>query len=96
MLLHSYTKGVNFVGSVIKKDRLYVANRTVSNIYSAIDRYNDDCEDLQHILQSLNSYFGFLKHYLTFNIKCKIYSKISNELLQKITLDTKFQKFILL
>lgn len=95
--IQHYTKGVNFIGSVIKKNRLYVANRTVSNIYMAICKYNNNVsEDIIHVLQSFNSYLGFLKHYLTFAIKCKMYLKISKYWLSKIKISKNFQKFILL
>lgn len=32
-----------------------------------------------HFMQSLNSYFGFLKHYRTFKIKSKIIQTIDND-----------------
>ena len=95
--IQHYTKGVNFIGFVIKKNRLYVANRTVSNMYMAISRYNDNQEeDAVHVLQSLNSYLGFLKHYMTFAIKCKMYLRISSYWLSKMKISKDFQKFILL
>ena len=40
--IQHYTKGVNFTGAVLKKGRLYVHNRTVSNIYCTVYKYNNN------------------------------------------------------
>lgn len=71
--IQHYSKGVKFIGAVVKRDRMYVANTTVSNVYKCIHRYNNT-EDGDYVafIQSLNSYFGFLKHYCTYHIKRRI------------------------
>lgn len=74
--IQHYSKGVNFIGATIKKQRMYIANRSVCNLYNTIHRFNDigdnTNEQIIHFFQSLNSYYGFLKHYFTFNIKLKM------------------------
>ena len=55
---------------------MYIANRSVCNLYNTIHRFNNTGDNTNeriiHFFQSLNSYYGFLKHYFTFNIKLKI------------------------
>jgi RNA-directed DNA polymerase len=38
--LQHYSKGVQFLGAVIKPHRIYIANRTKGNFYSAIEKQN--------------------------------------------------------
>lgn len=38
--IQHYTKGVRFVGNIVKADRVYVLNRTVNGLRDAIDRLN--------------------------------------------------------
>ncbi len=66
-------KGVAFVGSVIKKERLYVGNRTVGGLVRRLMEADEwmentgsgftlaDAYTLQRIASSINSYFGFAK-----------------------------------
>lgn len=38
--LQHYSKGVQFTGSVVKKDRVYTANHTITNAIMAVRRLN--------------------------------------------------------
>lgn len=77
--IQHYTKGVKFTGSVINKDRMYISNRTVGNIINAIDKLNENIneETAYHFIGTMNSYFGFLKHHLTYGIKYRIVKLIN-------------------
>lgn len=78
--IQHYSKGIKFTGSVVKKNRMYISNTTVSNMTDAIRHANDSIGiNSLHFMQSLNSYFGFLKHYRTFKIKSKIIQTIDND-----------------
>lgn len=97
--IQHYSKGVNFIGATIKKQRMYIANRSVCNLYNTIHRFNDignnTNEQIIHFFQSLNSYYGFLKHYFTFNIKLKM-NRIINVLWESyFYISDNYQKFIL-
>lgn len=75
-----YTKGVAFTGSVIKRDRKYIGNRTVSNFVRAIYRLNraNNMEEVERAVCSINSYLGFLRHGNEYNTRKKILCKIDN------------------
>jgi hypothetical protein len=38
--LQHYTKGVKFLGTVIKPNRIYIANQTKGNFYESIEKQN--------------------------------------------------------
>ena len=74
--LQHHTKGVVFLGAVIKPYRIYIANRTKGNFYSAIDRQNEIARDHKptkeergKFLSSMNSYLGIMKHYKTHKLR---------------------------
>ncbi len=74
--LQHYTKGVKFLGTVIKPNRIYIANRTKGNFYTAIQNHNKVVEiakptksELNSFLSSMNSYLGIMKHYRTYKLR---------------------------
>lgn len=82
-----YTKGVPFIGSVVKPRLIYVGNRTVTNAIDAVYRlnhYSTSDAKLLHNVQSLNSYLGVMRHYDTYHIRRKIAGMISPEMWDKI------------
>ncbi|MFH1562259.1 MAG: hypothetical protein ABIF11_02400 [Nitrospirota bacterium] len=63
--LQHYSKGVKFLGVVIKPHRIYIANRTKGNFYEAIERQNEIARDhkptkdeQEKFLSSMNSYLS--------------------------------------
>lgn len=80
--LQHYSKGVQFLGTVIKPNRIYIANRTKGNFYAAIQKQNAVVQNKkpnraeQHqFLSSMNSYLGIMKHYKTYRLRKKILFK---------------------
>jgi len=80
--LQHFSKGVRFLGAVIKPHRIYIANRTKGNFYRAIEKHNKIVragkptkEDKEAFLSSMNSYLGIMKHYRTYNIRKKMIRK---------------------
>jgi hypothetical protein len=78
--LQHYSYGVEFLGSIIKKDRIYVSERLKGNFWEAINSANmeiakeekiKDCQK-EKILSQINSYLGFLSHFQTYNLKKKM------------------------
>lgn len=72
MHLQHHSKGVNFLGVVIKPHRIYVGKRTKGNFYDAIIQHNRKTrekkptkEEQAAFLCSMNSYLGIMKHYNT-------------------------------
>ena len=74
--LQHYTKGVKFLGTVIKPNRICIANRTKGNFYNAIQKHNNVVRlekpkkaELNSFLSSMNSYLGIMKHYKTYCLR---------------------------
>lgn len=92
--LQHYSKGVKFLGCVIKPHRIYIANRTKGNLHEAVERFNNQMSILpywsrmsllQNFRSSMNSYLGILQHYDTYNIRKKeIYHHMSSRIFNRI------------
>ena len=80
--LQHYSKGVKYLGAVIKPNRIYIAKRTKGNFYRAILEMNKIVEvekltidEKAEFLSIMNSYLGILKHYRTYNLRRKMIEK---------------------
>ena len=85
--LQHYSKGVKYLGCVIKPHRIYIANRTKGNFYDSIERFNKAAKDPaanklcveKNFRSSINSYLGIMSHYATYNIrKRELYHHLSS------------------
>lgn len=77
-----YTKGVSFLGTIIKPNRIYIGNRTKSNFYKATQKQNAIAqnqklsnEEEAGFQSSMNSYLGIMKHYNTYKLRKKMLLK---------------------
>lgn len=72
--IQHYTKGVEFTGNVVKKQRIYVCNRTLKNFVMAVRRLNraETIEEVEHAVSSINSYLGFMRHANEYSKRRKI------------------------
>ena len=77
--LQPHSKGVKFLGLVIKPGRLYVASRLKGNFYKSIVEANENLEASSYskdackrVLSSTNSYLGLMKHYSTYRLRRKM------------------------
>lgn len=83
--LQHFTRGVKYLGAVIKPHRIYVANRTKGNFYNTIDKYNlivrehkPTQEELESFMSSMNSYLGIMQHYKSYSLrKAMLYKQVS-------------------
>lgn len=75
------SKGVMFVGSYIKNNRIYLSNRTIGRFKDKVNQIiqylsNPSSKitsaDLDNILATLNSYLGFCKDKKTFRLRRRI------------------------
>ena len=80
--LQQYSKGVKYLGTVIKPNRIYIANRTKGNFYNAIEKQNKVIQDhkstkeeQQAFQSSMNSYSGIMKHYKSYKLRKKMIFK---------------------
>jgi hypothetical protein len=73
-LLAPITNGINFVGYIIKPKYLLSRNRNIKNIYKKLNLFKKEninlnykytlfkYDNISNLINSLNSYFGYLKH----------------------------------
>ncbi len=80
--LQHYSKGVQFLGAVIKPNRIYIAARTKGNFYAAIQKQNGivkrkkpTLKNQRTFLSSMNSYLGTMAHYQTHTLRKKMIFK---------------------
>lgn len=81
--LQSVSKGVSFIGGVIKPGRTYISNRTVGSLIHLIDIFNnlsnkEKQERLWKFCQSFNSYFGFIRQHSSYNIKKELWDRLND------------------
>lgn len=79
--------GIKFLGSVIKHDRLYAGNRTVSNAYElarGYDRVKDKEGSIEKFAQRYNSYMGYLIHKKSYAIRWDIWNEVPEEVKQYV------------
>lgn len=78
--LQHYSKGVKYLGAVIKPHRIYIANRTKGNFHQSIETWNKIIrakkrlikEEQDGFLSSMNSYLGIMRHYRTYKLRKKM------------------------
>lgn len=81
--IQDVTKGVYFVGAVIKMNRVYLSNRTIGGMINVLRKLQkflehidicsvEDSYELEHYLASLNSYFGFMAHKNEYAVKRRV------------------------
>ena len=101
--LQHYSKGVKFLGTVIKPNRIYIANRTKGNFYNAIEKQNKVIqehkptkEDKAAFLSSMNSYLGIMKHYKSYKLRKRmIFKRLSGYWFNHVYLSGGIAKFVL-
>lgn len=76
MYLQHFSKGVKYLGAVIKPYRIYIANRTKGNFYRALEAQNRIVSDHKptddeknRFISIMNSYLGIMKHCKTYKIR---------------------------
>lgn len=81
-----YSKGVKFVGSVVKKNRFYLSNRTVNNAFHTLRSLNLEIPEPMDLLWlekfqcRINSYLGFMRHHDAYNIRRRFLKEIDERL----------------
>ena len=99
--LQHYTKGVKFLGMVIKKDRLYIANRTLGKAMCRLHNFNRMAEEkgaayckanAEHFVSSINSYLGFMRQGQEYGMRRAFCNSISEAWLKYIVIEWDFTK----
>ncbi len=74
--LQHFSKGVHFLGSVIKPHRIYIGNRAKGNFSESVQHHNalvrerkPTWEEKERFISTMNSYLGIMKHYKTYKLR---------------------------
>jgi RNA-directed DNA polymerase len=99
--LQHYSKGVKYLGAVIKPHKIYIANRTKGNFYNAIEKQNKIArdhkptkEEQQAFQNSMNSYLGIMKHYKTYNLRKSMIKKRLSAWWFNYVFSSRYEKFV--
>lgn len=89
--LQQVRKGFAFVGANVKQGRLYIGNRTVGNAFNMIRIYNhlpveEMAESVDKFVQRYNSYAGYMRHYLTYAVRWRIWNEVGDHVKQFVYL----------
>ncbi len=100
--LQPITKGINWLGYIIKPDYLLSRRRVVANLKQRLYQFNQqipepiDIKFIQHIQSCINSYYGHFKHANCFNLRKNFYLKHFKKLKTFLEpADENFSHFIL-
>ena len=85
MYLQHYSKGVCFIGGVIKPGRCFIARRTVGRLFSRVHHYNellqqtDSVESAQvlSMVATMNSYLGMMHHFLAWRLFRRVLRRVA-------------------
>ena len=91
--LQHYTKGVKFIGAVIKQGRTYISNRTVNNAFASIRKFNHRRRiDQEELTASVNSYLGIMRHHATHNIRRRLVKAIQPSVCKMVIVSADYSK----
>ena len=94
-----YTKGVLFVGAMILPGRTYISNRTRAHLIDTIYKYNKLLKEgkaeknAEHFVQSLNSFFGMMRHHNSYGVLRQAVNKIDEGWFQYFYIQGHFEVF---
>lgn len=99
--LQSYAKGVEFIGTVVKRERIYISNRILSNAHKRIHKFNELANDPRFVEKNaeafascINSYLGIMKHYATYARRRELIEMISPAWYRVINVGGNYSKLI--
>lgn len=100
LYIQDIKKGIKFIGSVIKPNRKYIANRTKGNFFTKILNINKEYEnkkviyekEIKEQINSINSYLGFMKPFKTFKIKKKYLNMLCENFKKCIKINETYSK----
>lgn len=79
MYLQHYSKGILYIGGMVKPGRTYISNRTVGYFHDTLARYKQLAQQQEYVekhgekfVSSVNSYLGQMKHFATYNIRKRL------------------------
>ena len=71
-------RGTKFLGSFIKNNIIYPSRRTIYGAKKSVKEYNQGLIDIDKFIRKINSYYGLLRHYRSYNVRKKLFKSIDN------------------
>ncbi len=102
--MQHYTKGVKFLGVVVKRDRLYMSNRTLGYAMCKLHSFNKNAEErgaeyckanAEHFVSCINSYLGLMRQCNEYAMRRKFCNSISEAWLKYVVVEWDFTKIVL-
>lgn len=101
--LQHYTKGVPFIGAVIKRERIYLANRSHGSAYKRLHKFNELAaanpdfakRNVEYFVQCINSYLGLMRHFNAYALRRDYIDAIGAEWRHVVYPDKDFTKLII-
>lgn len=96
--IQRYDKGIQFIGNVVKKNKIRTSNRTISNAINSINKINKSKITINNAISvrdTINSYLGFLSHHDTNKRKTKILNKLDKKWSKALQLKENLHKVCL-
>lgn len=102
--MQHYTKGMKFLGMVVKRDRIYVANRTLGQAMNKMHHFNAAAtangrtyclKHAEDFVASVNSYLGLMRQGTEYSMRRAFCSLICEEWLKYVSIQWDFNKIIL-
>lgn len=99
--LQHWAKGVKFLGMVLKRDRLYISNRTVGKAMCWLHGYNKLagekgsawCKaEAESFVSTMNSYLGLMRQGREYGLRRKFCGMIGEEWLKYVVVEWDFTK----
>lgn len=94
LYMQECSKGVTFVGAIIKQDRIYRGHRAIGKMYDKVASkfpYYEEAE-LESFVSSVNSYLGLMRHYKSYKVRKKFILTEIDEWLPYITIGKSYEK----
>ncbi len=101
--MQHYSKGVNFIGAVIKFDRIYLANRSLGSAYQRLHKFNELVasypdfakKNVEYFVSCINSYLGLMRHCNAYALRRDFIEAIGAEWWRVVYPDKEFTKLII-
>lgn len=101
--MQHYTKGVPFIGAVIKRELIYLSNRSLGSAYKRLHKFNELVADnpdfakrnVEYFVQCMNSYLGLTRHFDAYALRRDLIDAISPEWRHVVYPDKDFTKLII-
>ena len=96
-----FSKGLEFLGVLIKPYRKYVSSRVKNNFLQKIEVVNEKLskkdfskKEKKKLVSQINSYLGMLKHYDTYNLRLKFFKSLDKQFWKLFNVDKNLTKVV--